>query len=91
MVYITNGEIESIEAGEDATFEAHVVSGTPGYSYEWFIREEADADWEAVGEDSPLWTFNPSDSDAGTYDVRCRVTDSQTRTDEVIWQGFVIR
>ncbi len=91
MVYITNGEIESIEAGEDATFEAHVVSGSPGYSYEWFIREEADSDWEAVGEDSPIWTFNPSDSDAGTYDVRCRVTDSQTRTDEVIWQGFVIR
>lgn len=24
--------------GEDVAFEAHVVSGTPPYSYEWSIR-----------------------------------------------------
>jgi hypothetical protein len=91
MVYITNGEIESIEAGEGITFEAHVESGIPAFSYEWFVKEEADPAWEAVGEDNPILDWNPSGGDAGTYDIRCTVTDSQDRTGEVIWQGFVVR
>jgi hypothetical protein len=90
MVYITNGEVESIGAGEGITFEAHVVSGAPDYSFEWFIKEEADPDWEAVGEDGPILDWNPSGGDTGIYDVRCKVTDSQARSGEVIWQGFVV-
>jgi hypothetical protein len=91
MVYITNGEVESIAAGEGITFEAHIQSGSPDYSYEWFIKRESDPDWEAVGEDSPILDWNPSGGETGTYDIRCKVTDSQSLTGEVIWEGFVIR
>jgi hypothetical protein len=90
MLYIANGEIEGIAEGESVTWEAHVVSGTPAYSYEWSIKGEGDASWATIGGNNSTWTWTPVSGDEGTYDVRCRVTDSQTRTGEVTWEGFVI-
>jgi len=90
MVYITNGNLRGIDLGENVTFEAHVVSGTPAYSYEWSIKEEGDPSWSTVGLNSSTWTWNPVSGDEGTYDVRCIVTDSLTHTGEVVWEGFVI-
>jgi len=90
MVYITNGNLEGIEMGRSVTFEAHVTGGVPGYIYEWSIKEEGGPDWSRVGVNSSTWQWNPGSEDVGTYAVRCRVTDSQTHTGEVIWEGFII-
>ena len=73
------------------TFEAHVTGGgMPPYTYEWAIKQEGAPNWKKVGGNSPTWTWNPASWDAGTHDVRCRVTDAQARTGEVIWEGFVV-
>jgi hypothetical protein len=91
MVYLTNGDVESITEGESVTFEAHVTGGgVPTYTYEWSVREEGDASWSTTGGNSSTWIWNSVSGDEGTYDVRCGVTDSQTRTGEVTWEGFVI-
>jgi hypothetical protein len=91
LVYITNGEVEDIEEGQSVTFEAHVTGGgIPGYSYHWSIREEGDVSWSTVGGNSSTWTWNPAPGEAGTYAVRCTVTDSQPHSGEAIWEGFVI-
>ena len=91
MVYITNGEVEGITSEESVTFEAHVTGGgTPPYTYEWAIKQEGAPDWKKAGGNSTTWTWNPANRDAGTHDVRCRVTDAQARTGEVICEGFVV-
>jgi hypothetical protein len=91
MVYITNGEVEEINADESVTFEAHVTGGgTPPYTYEWAIKQEGAPNWKKAGGNSPTWTWNPASWDAGTHDVLCRVTDAQARTGEVIWERFVV-
>jgi hypothetical protein len=90
MVYLSNGEKETITEGESVTFEAHVVTGgTPAYSYAWSINKN-DAGWTSVGGNSPTWTWGSSNGDAGTYEVRCMVTDSLSETGEVIWTDFVV-
>ena len=81
MVYITNGEVEDSEEGQSVTFEAHVTGGgIPGYTYQWSIRKEGDASWSTVGGNSSTWTWNPAPGEAGTYGVRCTVTDSQSHS-----------
>ena len=91
MVYITNGEREGIKEGEQVTFAAHVTGGgVPEYTYAWSVKEAGDAYWLTVGGNSSTWTWNPANGDAGTYDVRCKVTDSQDRSGEVTWKGFIV-
>jgi hypothetical protein len=90
MVYITNNEIEKIAAGRSVTWQANVVSGTPEYTYEWFIKKDGDEDWTAAGDNSASWKWTPDSSEAGTYAVRCRVTDSKSNSNEVTWEGFVV-
>jgi hypothetical protein len=91
MVYITNGEVEEISSEETVTFEAHVTGGgVPPYTYEWAIKKEGAPSWKKVGGDTASWIWNPGSLNAGTHDVRCSVTDAQTHTGEVIWEGFVV-
>jgi hypothetical protein len=90
MIYITNEEIEGIEVGESVTFEAHVTGGVPEYTYEWSIKQEGTTEWLSVGGNSSTWTWNSASGDEGTYAIRCRVTDAQIHTGEVIWKGFKI-
>ena len=90
MVYITNGEIEKITDNQSITWQANVVSGYPDYLYEWFIKKEGAADWTAAGDNSASWTWTPASGAAGTYAIRCKVTDSKTHTSEVTWKGFVV-
>ncbi|GAG87983.1 unnamed protein product, partial [marine sediment metagenome] len=53
MVYITNGEVEGIKAGESVTFEAHVTGGgVSPYTCEWFVKKEGTAKWMPVGTNS---------------------------------------
>ena len=90
-VYITNEEVvEGIKVGESVTFEAHVMGGKPGYTYQWFTKKEGDIDWSAIGKDSSTWTWNPASGEEGTYAIRCTVTDAQNRTGEVTWEGFMV-
>jgi hypothetical protein len=91
MVYITTGGIETIYEGESVTFEAHLTGGgTPGYTYEWSVKEEGDTSWSPVGGDSSTWTWNPASGDAGMYAIQCIVTDAQARSGECIWKGFAV-
>jgi len=90
MVYITNGEIPSITEGQSITWQAHVQSGTPGYTYEWFIKKDGDEDWASAGDNSSSWTWTPAAVDAGTYDVRCVITDAAAKSGEVTFGGFVV-
>jgi hypothetical protein len=92
MVYITNGDTVSIDAGESVTWEAHLVTGTPSYTYEWATNKN-DTGWSIVsGETGATWIWIPGSGDEGVYDVRCKVTDSSTCTDpgEVIWEEFAV-
>jgi len=91
MVYLSNGEKEEINEGESVTFQAHVVTGgKPAYSYAWSIKEAADTAWMTVGMNSSNWTWNTSAGDAGTYEVRCVVTDSLAESGEVTWADFIV-
>ena len=90
MVYVTNGELESVEEGESVTFEAHVVTSTPDYTFTWSIKEEGVSDWATVGDYSSTWTWTPGSGAAGTYNVRCRVTDTKGGSGEVVWKGFEV-
>jgi hypothetical protein len=90
MVHITNGEIEGITEGQSITWLANVQSGTPGYTYEWFIMKDGDADWATAGDGNASWTWIPVSGDAGTYDVRCIVTDADAKSGEVTFGGFVV-
>jgi hypothetical protein len=90
MVYVTNGERESMMVEESVLWEARVVTGTPDYSYEWSIKKEGDTDWSTVGEDTSTWVWTPGTEDAGTYDVRCTVTDVKGGTGEIAWEGFEV-
>jgi len=89
LVYITNGEVEGVTEGGSLTFQAHVETGGKSpYTYEWSTNKD-DAGWISQGTGSS-WTFNTTGGDAGTYAVRCIVTDSQSETGEVIWEGFQV-
>ncbi|MCK5256553.1 MAG: hypothetical protein KAQ81_11050, partial [Deltaproteobacteria bacterium] len=91
MVYITNGELEGIAAGESVTFEAHVTGGgVPAYTYEWSIKKEGDVSWSTVGGNSSTWSWTPGEEDIGTYALHCKVTDSQDHTGEVTWEEFMV-
>jgi hypothetical protein len=90
MVHITNGEIESITEGQSIIWQANVQSGTPAYSYEWFIMKDGDADWTAAGDGSASWTWTSVSGDAGTYSVRCKVTDSKSKFNEVTFEKFIV-
>jgi hypothetical protein len=94
MVYLSNGdpneEKAGITEGESVTFEAHVATGGTGpYSYAWSSNKD-NAGWISVGGNSPTWTWNSTSGEAGTYEVRCVVTDALSETGEVIWEGFVV-
>jgi hypothetical protein len=90
MVYLTNGEIESIAAGASVTFASHVTGGTPAYTYQWSIKKSSDPGWTVVGGNSASWQWNTGTGDAGTYEVRCVVNDSRSESGEVIWDGFIV-
>jgi hypothetical protein len=90
LVYITNGEVEGVAAGESGTFEAHVVGGKPGYIYKWSIRKDGDSSWSNVGGNNPIFTWTPGIDQVGTFDIRCRAIDAQFGTGEVIWEDFVV-
>ena len=90
MVYVTNGELEGVEAGESVTWDAHVVTGTPDYRYEWSIKKEGASSWSTVGEDSSTWVWSPGTEDAGIYEVQCKVTDKKRGTGEVVWKDFAV-
>lgn len=90
MVYLSNGEKVSITEGESVTFQAHVVTGGKSpYSYAWSSNKNKTG-WIPVGGNSPSWIWNSSGGEAGTYEVRCVVTDSLSETGEVIWADFVV-
>jgi len=89
MVYITNGEVEGIQAGQSVTWEAHVTGGRPRYTYQWFIKKEKNC-WSSAGENSPTWTWTPRNREAGTYSIRCKVKDVRKRSGQVTWEGFVV-
>jgi hypothetical protein len=91
LVYLTNGEVEGIQAGQIVTWEAHVVSGgTSPYKYKWFIKKQKGDDWKKVGSNSPSFTWSPTTKDVGTYSIRCKVKDKKDKTGEVIWEGFTV-
>ncbi len=91
LVYITNGEIENIAAGETVTFKASLAGSNCGhYSYAWFLQEEGSSEWQTVGRNHPAWKWKTARDDAGTYSIRCRVTNAEERTGEVTWKGFVV-
>ena len=91
LLYITDGESEGIKVGENVTFESHVTGGgVPGYTYEWSVRKEGDSSWAMVGGNSFSWIWNPGSEYAGSYNIRCRITDSLNRTGEVVWEDFVV-
>jgi len=90
MVYLTNGEIEGVGTGESVTWEAHVVSGTPAYSYEWLVKKEGDTDWSTIGGDGSTWVWAPGAEDVGMYDVQCKVTDAKGSTGKIVWKDFEV-
>jgi hypothetical protein len=90
MIYLTNGELEGVEAGESVSWEAQVVTGTPDYTYEWSIKKEGATDWSTVGGSASTWVWTPGTEDAGTYDIRCKVTDAKGGTGEVTWKDFEV-
>jgi hypothetical protein len=90
LVYITNGEVEGVQTGQAVTWHAHVVTGTPAYSYAWSIKKQGGADWSSVGNNSSTWVWTPDNGETGTYNVRCRVTDAKGGSGEVVWEDFAI-
>jgi hypothetical protein len=90
LVYLSDGELKHIRAGESVTFQAHVVSGKPDYRYQWSSRKEGEDSWSAVGENGETWTWSTASGDEGTYVIRCRVTDANDRTGEVTWERFTV-
>jgi hypothetical protein len=90
LVYITNGEIATMTAGDSVVWRAHVTGGTPAYLYQWSLKREGHADWEEVDAPGDQWQWNPSEDMRGSYAVRCRVTDTAGRTGFVIWDGFEV-
>ena len=91
LVYITNGNLRGINLGGNVTFEAHVTGGgVPAYAYEWSVKEAGASSWSMVGGNNPSYSWTPGSGEEGTYDIRCRVTDSQAHAGEVIWEDFAI-
>jgi hypothetical protein len=90
LVYLSNGELKSIRAGESVTFQAHVVSGKPDYSYQWSSRKDGEDSWSAVGKNEATWTWSTLTGDEGQYAIRCQATDAKNRTGEVTWEDFTV-
>lgn len=92
LVYITNGEIEGVSAGESVIFEGHAVGGKPGYryKYQWSIKKEGDSAWSRIGRNTSTFTWTPGSDMVGTFDIRCRITDAHFRSGEMIWEEFVV-
>ncbi|MCX5902529.1 MAG: hypothetical protein NTV89_03465 [Proteobacteria bacterium] len=91
MVYITNTDVKtSVKAGESVTWEANAAGGKPGYTYQWSIQKQGTTDWQAAGQNSATWDWSPGAADAGTYSIRCTVTDTNLRAGEVTWEGFIV-
>ena len=91
LVYIANHEVKNgINVGESVTWEAQVSGGIPEYVYQWSVKKQGAADWQPVGQNSAIWTWTPGTADAGIYDIRCTVTDSRSRSNEVVWEGFIV-
>jgi hypothetical protein len=90
LVYLSNGELKSIRAGEGVTFQAHVVSGKPDYSYRWSSRKEGEDSWSAMGTNEATWTWSTLSGDEGQYAIRCQVTDANDRTGDVTWEDFTV-
>ena len=72
------------------TWKAHVTGGVPTYTYEWSVKEEGDATWTIVGENSFTWVWTPTTGDVGRYDLRCKVSDAKGGRGEVLWKGFEV-
>jgi hypothetical protein len=90
LVYLTNGEVEGITVGESVTFEAHVTGGgEPPYTYEWSTNKDNEG-WLPVGGTNSTWNWTPGSGEEGTYAVKCVVTDAESDTGEVTWEGFVV-
>jgi hypothetical protein len=90
MVYLSNGEKEDITEGESVTFQAHVVTGGKSpYTYAWSTNKNGSG-WTPVGGNSSSWTWNSASGQAGTYSVRCTVTDSKSESGAVIWEEFEV-
>jgi hypothetical protein len=47
-------------------------------------------DWQPVGQNSASWTWTPGTIDTGIFDIRCTVTDARSRSNEVVWEGFIV-
>jgi len=94
MVYITNGEVQSVTAGKKITWRAGIAGrsaiSSETYTYDWFVKSEGSTDWLPVGSNRSSWEWATTDDDIGTYSIRCKVTDSQARTGEVYWENFVV-
>lgn len=91
MVYLTNTEnTKGISAGQTVVWDAHVTGGAPDYSFAWSINKDQAPEWQAAGQNSPLWTWTPQKADAGTYSIRCRVTDAAHNAGDVIWNNFIV-
>jgi len=41
-------KIKGISTGESITFEAQLVSGKPGYTYQWSLRKEGEDSWSSL-------------------------------------------
>jgi hypothetical protein len=88
-VYITNGDLKSISAGDNITWTALVIGGVPEYRFEWFIKNEG-SDWRPEGDGGSSWTWTPAEEDSGSIAVRCKVTDANKQTGEVLWEKFKV-
>jgi protoheme ferro-lyase len=89
LVYITNKEVKnSITAGESIVWQAHVSGGKPPYRYEWSIKKQGTTDWRPMKKNRATWTWGTGKQDTGSYNIRCKVHDSMSRSNEVVWEGF---
>jgi hypothetical protein len=90
LVYITNGDIESIRAGESVRWKANVVGGTSPFSFEWFYKKKGSDTWLPAGSGSDTWTWTPANDAAGIYSIKCSVRDADNREGEAVRENFTV-